>query len=44
VLDEIVRLDAAVVSKWGGSVDLDLAAIADHQGVGGPSPGTRTSA
>jgi uncharacterized membrane protein len=42
VLDELVRLDAAVASKWGGSVDLDLAAIADRQGVGGPSPGTTT--
>jgi uncharacterized membrane protein len=40
VLDELVRLDAAVASKWGGSVDLDLAAIADRQGVGGPSPRT----
>jgi uncharacterized membrane protein len=43
VLDELVRLDAAVASKWSGSVDLDLAAIADRQGVGGPSPGTTAS-
>jgi uncharacterized membrane protein len=43
VLDELVRLDAAVASKWGGTVDLDLAAIADRQGVGGPSPRTMAS-
>jgi uncharacterized membrane protein len=43
VLDELVRLDAAVASKWGGTVDLDLAVLADRQGVGGPSPGTTAS-
>jgi uncharacterized membrane protein len=43
VLDELVRLDAAVASKWGGTVDLDLAVLADRQGVGGPSPGAAAS-
>jgi uncharacterized membrane protein len=37
VLDELVRLDAAVAARWGETVDADLAGAADRQGIGGPS-------
>jgi len=37
VLRELQRLDDAVAAKWGGTVDLDLAGLADRQGIGGPS-------
>jgi hypothetical protein len=37
VLLELDRLDRAVDSAWGGSVDLDLAGMSDRQGVGGPT-------
>ncbi len=37
VEDELARLDATVAENWSDSVDLDLAAIADGQGIGGPS-------
>ena len=37
VLRELERLDRAVASKWGESVDVDLALRPDRQGVGGPS-------
>ena len=42
VLRELARLDDAVGEKWRRTVDLDLAGVADRQGVGGPSSsGTR---
>jgi uncharacterized membrane protein len=34
--DELVRLDASVAARWTDSVDLDLARVADGQGIGGP--------
>jgi uncharacterized membrane protein len=34
---ELERLDAAVAARWQGTVDLELAALADRQGIGGPS-------
>ncbi len=37
---ELVRLDATLERHWSDSVDLDLARIADRQGIGGPSAGT----
>ena len=37
VLRELERLDRAVASKWGETVDVDLALRPDRQGVGGPS-------
>jgi uncharacterized membrane protein len=37
VLRELQRLDDAVAAKWSASVDLDLAGLADRQGIGGPS-------
>jgi len=37
VLRELRRLDDAVAAKWGATVDLDLAGLADRQGIGGPS-------
>ena len=33
--EELTRLDATVTQAWGQSVDLDLARIADQQGIGG---------
>jgi uncharacterized membrane protein len=39
VLRELERLDEAVASKWGDTVDLDLAGRSDRQGIGGPSAG-----
>jgi uncharacterized membrane protein len=40
VLRELQRLDDAVAGRWGGTVDLDLAGVADRQGIGGPSAGS----
>ncbi len=37
VLRELRRLDDAVAARWGATVDLDLAGLADRQGIGGPS-------
>jgi uncharacterized membrane protein len=37
VLRELQRLDDAVSAKWSATVDLDLAGLADRQGIGGPS-------
>jgi len=37
VLRELRRLDDAVAAKWSATVDLDLAGLADRQGIGGPS-------
>ena len=37
VVLELARLDDAMVRTWGESVDLDLAGVADRQGIGGPS-------
>ena len=33
---ELTRLDATVAERWGTSIDLDRASIADVQGIGGP--------
>lgn len=35
VTEELARLDAAVASAFGGSIDLDRARIADEEGLGG---------
>jgi uncharacterized membrane protein len=37
VRHELERLDAAVAAQWEGTVDLELAAAPDRQGIGGPS-------
>jgi uncharacterized membrane protein len=37
VLRELRRLDDAVAATWSATVDLDLAGLADRQGIGGPS-------
>lgn len=37
VLRELRRLDDAVAANWSATVDLDLAGLADRQGIGGPS-------
>ncbi len=34
---ELAQLDATVAEHWGGSVDFDLARVADRQGIGGPT-------
>ena len=34
--EEMRRLDATVQATFGGSVDLDRATTANHQGIGGP--------
>ena len=34
---ELARLDATIAERWSDSVDLDLARVADGQGIGGPS-------
>jgi uncharacterized membrane protein len=39
VLREIERLDEAVAARWGNTVDRELAALADRQGIGGPAAG-----
>jgi uncharacterized membrane protein len=39
VLRELARLDESVGEKWRSTVDLDLAGVADRQGVGGPASG-----
>jgi uncharacterized membrane protein len=36
VANELARLDATVHAAFAGSVDLDLALLADRQGIGGP--------
>ena len=36
VEDQLARLDATVAQHWRDSPDLDLAGIADRQGIGGP--------
>lgn len=43
VLSELARLDEAVGERWRGTADLDLAGVADRQGVGGPASGGHTS-
>ena len=40
---ELARLDATIAERWSDSVDLDLARVADGQGIGGPSS-TRAAA
>jgi uncharacterized membrane protein len=43
--DELRRLDQTVAAEFAGSVDLDRAALADAQGIGGPArPVTRDAA
>jgi uncharacterized membrane protein len=37
--DELRRLDATVDEHWSRSIDLDLAQLADGQGIGGPPTG-----
>jgi uncharacterized membrane protein len=37
VIRELRRLDDSVAATWGATVDLDLAGMADRQGIGGPS-------
>jgi uncharacterized membrane protein len=37
VLREIERLEGAVATTWGATVDVDLAGRPDRQGIGGPS-------
>ena len=39
----LARLDATIAERWSDSVDLDLARVADGQGIGGPSS-TRAAA
>jgi uncharacterized membrane protein len=39
VLRELARLDEAVAERWRSTADLDLAGLADRQGVGGPASG-----
>ena len=36
VEEELARLDSTVAARWGESVDLDRAMVADGQGIGGP--------
>ena len=36
VEEELARLDSTVAARWGESVDLDRALVADGQGIGGP--------
>jgi uncharacterized membrane protein len=36
VEEELARLDSTLAANWGDSVDLDRAAVADRQGMGGP--------
>jgi len=43
VLRELARLDEAVGERWRNTVDLDLAVVADRQGVGGPASGAHSS-
>ena len=43
VLRELERLDRSVALRWGETVDVDLAARPDRQGVGGPSATTEAS-
>ena len=43
VLRELARLDEAVGERWRSTADLDLAGVADRQGVGGPASGGNTS-
>jgi len=43
VLRELARLDEAVGERWRNTVDLDLAVVADRQGVGGPASGPHSS-
>ena len=43
VLRELERLDRSVALRWGETVDIDLAARSDRQGVGGPSATTEAS-
>jgi uncharacterized membrane protein len=37
VREQIDRLDATVARQWQGTEDYDLALVADHRGLGGPS-------
>ena len=43
VLRELERLDRSVAQRWGDTVDVELAALPDRQGVGGPSATTEAS-
>ena len=43
VLRELERLDRSVASRWGETVDVDLASRSDRQGIGGPSATTEAS-
>ena len=36
VEEQLARLDSTVAAHWGESVDLDVAIVADRQGIGGP--------
>jgi uncharacterized membrane protein len=36
VVAELARLDATVAASFGGSIDRDMAAVGDAQGIGGP--------
>jgi uncharacterized membrane protein len=42
VLRELARLDESVGEKWRSTADLDLAGVADRQGVGGPASGAHS--
>jgi uncharacterized membrane protein len=44
VVDELARLDAVIASRWGGTVDVDLAGVSDRQGIGGPTPASNRPA
>jgi uncharacterized membrane protein len=39
---ELVRLDATVARQFAGTVDLDVAEVADSQGIGGPGARSRS--
>ena len=41
VEEELARLDSTLAANWSDSVDLDRAAVADRQGIGGPGLATR---
>ena len=38
----LARLDSTVAAHWGETVDLDLAMVADGQGIGGPGLAARS--
>ena len=43
VEEQLARLDSTVAAYWGESVDLDVAMVADGQGIGGPGLAAGTS-